>query len=93
MSSGAEISVRVLPRASRNAVVSFEADVAKIALTAPPVAGAANKALVEFLAKVVGVSRSRVAIVSGETARHKRVRVDGLSTEEVRAKLVQALSG
>ncbi len=93
MSSGAEISVRVLPRASRNAVVSFEGDVVKIALTAPPVAGAANKALVEFLAKVVGVSRSRVAIVSGETARHKRVRVDGLSIEEVRAKLGKALSG
>jgi uncharacterized protein (TIGR00251 family) len=51
----------------------------KIRLTAPPVDGAANEALVKFLARSLGVSKSQVEIVSGHTSREKIVRINGIS--------------
>jgi uncharacterized protein len=84
---GVTLTVRVLPRASRNQVVGVEQGAIKIKLTAPPVEGAANAALIEFVAGWLGVRKSAVSIVSGETARHKRVRVIGFTVEAVRQKL------
>ncbi|MBI5566339.1 MAG: YggU family protein [Chloroflexi bacterium] len=84
---GVMLIVRVLPRASRNQVVGVEQGAIKIKLTAPPVEGAANAALIELIAGWLGVRRSSVSIVSGETARHKRVQVAGLTVEGVRQKL------
>jgi hypothetical protein len=55
----------------------------KIKLTAPPVEGAANAALIEFVAEWLGVRRSAVSIVSGDKARNKLVRVSGLTREQV----------
>ena len=49
----------------------------KIRLTSPPVDGAANKLCREFLAKLFGVSKSAIEILSGETSRHKRVKISG----------------
>lgn len=85
--SGVTLIVRVLPRASRNLVVGVEQGAIKIKLTAPPVEGAANAALMEFVADWLGVRKSAVTIVSGEKARHKRVQVAGLTVEAVRRKL------
>ena len=85
--SGVTLIVRVLPRASRNLVVGVEQGAIKIKLTAPPVEGAANAALMEFVADWLGVRKSAVSIVSGEKARHKRVQVAGLTVEAVRRKL------
>jgi uncharacterized protein (TIGR00251 family) len=59
----------------------------KIALTAPPVDGAANKALVEFVAKTLGVPKGRVTLVSGETSRRKTLEVVGISRIDARKKL------
>jgi uncharacterized protein (TIGR00251 family) len=84
---GVMLTVRVLPRASRNQVVGVEQGAIKIKLTAPPVEGAANAALIEFVAGWLGVRKSVVSIVSGEKARHKRVQVVGLTVEVVRRKL------
>jgi len=84
---GASFAIRVQPRASRNAVVGELGDVLKIALTAPPVEGKANQACVEFLAKLLGVSRSSVTIAAGETGRNKVIRISGLDAEEVRRRL------
>ena len=78
-----QIQVKVLPRSSRNQVVGKENEVVKIKLTAPPVEGKANKALIELLAKKLGVARSNVEIVSGERSRSKSVRIHGLSQEEI----------
>jgi uncharacterized protein (TIGR00251 family) len=67
--------VRVTPRASRSRVVAVQDGMLKVALTAAPVEGAANRALVELLAKTFGVSKSSVEIVRGERGRTKLVRV------------------
>lgn len=76
--------VKVQPRASSTAIRGIEAGRLKIALTAPPVDGAANEALVAFLAKLLGVARRNVTIVRGETSRLKTVSVQGVSVERVR---------
>ena len=77
------LSIRIQPRASKNEIVRMEGGGLKIRLTAPPVDGAANEALVKFLARSLGVSKSQVEIVSGHTSRHKVIRIDGLSSEDV----------
>ena len=58
-------------------------------LTAPPVEGAANRALVEFLADALDVPKSAVEIVAGARSREKRVRVAGMSAEALRSRLEQ----
>lgn len=77
-------AVRVQPRASRSEIVGLHGDALKVRLAAPPVEGAANVALVELLADVLGVARRSVRIVSGATARAKIVEVDGASVENIR---------
>ena len=81
------ISVRVIPRASKTAISGRRGDAIVVRLSAPPVEGAANEALIEFLAKSLRVPRRSVSIVSGEKSRDKRVAVDGLTEAEVSARL------
>ncbi len=76
--------VRIQPRASKNEVIPMEGGALKIRLTAPPVDGAANEALVRFLSEVLGIAKTRVEIVSGQTSREKRIRIGGMSEAEVR---------
>lgn len=66
----------------------MQGEALRVRLTAPPVEGAANRALVEFLARRLGVRRSQVRIVSGEASRDKVVAVEGLGAEEVQARLL-----
>lgn len=84
---GAQFALRVQPRASRNAVAGTMGDAIKLAITAPPVDGKANQAVVEFLAELLGVAKSSIAIVSGETGRNKVVAVRGVNAEQVRERL------
>ena len=79
--AGVTLSVRIQPRASKNEAVRLENGGLKIRLTAPPVDGAANEALVKFLADRFSVAKSQVEIVSGHTSRDKIVRVNGVSGE------------
>jgi uncharacterized protein (TIGR00251 family) len=81
------LHIRVTPRARRNALGPMEEGVLAVRLAAPPVEGAANKALIAFLAEAFGVSRSAVRVESGERSRHKRVRISGLTLEEVAHRL------
>jgi uncharacterized protein (TIGR00251 family) len=83
------IHVRVTPRARRNALGAMEGNVLAVRLAAPPVEGAANKALIAFLADAFGVSRSAVRVESGARSRHKRVRISGITAEEVARRLDQ----
>jgi uncharacterized protein (TIGR00251 family) len=76
--------VRVAPRASRSRVIGVQDGALKVALTAPPVDGAANQALRKLLAKTLGVSKSDVEIVRGDRARHKVLRVKGIHAADVR---------
>lgn len=81
--ASATLSVRIQPRASKNEIIRREDGGLKIRLTAPPVDGAANEALVRFLADILNVAKSQVEIVSGHTSRDKIIRVEGLSSEDV----------
>jgi uncharacterized protein (TIGR00251 family) len=86
------LAVRVTPRARRSAlngiVDTGEGRVAvAVKLAAPPVDGAANEALVAFLAGTFGLPRASVRIVSGDKSRLKVVRLTGLSAEALAARL------
>jgi uncharacterized protein len=84
---GAQFALRVQPRASRNAIAGVMGEAVKLALTAPPVDGKANQAVIEFLSDLFGVAKSSIAIVSGEMGRNKRIAVCGRSAEQVRKAL------
>jgi uncharacterized protein (TIGR00251 family) len=79
----ATLDLRVQPRASRNGITLQPDGTCKVRLTAPPVDGAANEALVRFLAEAFSVGRSEVEIVSGHTGRQKIVRITGISDADV----------
>lgn len=85
--AGVTLRLHVAPRARRNEVQGVHGSALKVRLTAPPVEGAANDALLEFLAGRLGVRRQQITIVSGQHSRQKTVRVDGLSWEHVRDRL------
>src|SRR5436309_11456731 len=77
------LSIRVQPRASRNAVVGWTGDTLNIRLTAPPVEGAANAACLDFLADLLDLPQTQLEILRGEHSRNKVVQITGLSQEEV----------
>jgi uncharacterized protein (TIGR00251 family) len=81
------LHVRVTPRARRNAMDGMEDNVLAVRLAAPPVEGAANKALIAFLAEALGLPKSAVRVETGKRSRHKRVRISGLTAEEVARRL------
>ena len=92
IADGIRLAVRVTPRAKKSGlsgtVVGADGRASlSIRLAAPPVDGAANQALIEFLAKTIGVPRSAVRIVSGDTARHKILHVTGVSVEQASRRL------
>ncbi len=84
---GVRVRVRVIPRAKKDRVDGLHGDAVKIRVTAPPVEGAANDALVKFLAKALGVPRRDVSIVQGAHSRNKVISIVGVSKEEVRRAL------
>jgi uncharacterized protein (TIGR00251 family) len=90
VTESATITMRVTPRSARDEVVGWDGEVLRVRLRAPPVDGRANEALQRVLAARLEVAPSAVEIVSGQTSRTKRVRVDGLSLEEVRRRLGDA---
>jgi len=83
----ATFQVRVIPRARRTEIVGVLGSALKIKLAAPPVEGAANEALVKFLAGRIGVRASQIEILSGQTGRLKTIRVSGLPADAVRQRL------
>lgn len=85
---GVTIKVYLSPRSSVNKVVGVHNGALKVALTAPPVEGAANKALIGFLAKLLGLPKSSVALISGETSRNKTLKVKGAAIDEVWSKML-----
>jgi uncharacterized protein len=80
-------SVHVQPRASRTEIAGEHGTAIKVRLHSPPVDGAANQELIDFLSEKLGVSRRAVRITGGQSSRAKTVEVDGVSIESVRALL------
>ena len=81
------LRVRVKTRSSRDALAGEREGALVVRLSAPPVEGAANEALVRVLGKALGVGPSHIRILSGTTGRQKRVAVSGVGIEEVRTRL------
>lgn len=77
------IQVKVLTRSSKDQIMGKEGDVLKVKLTAPPVDGKANEALIELLARRLGVSKTRIEIISGRRSRLKSLLIHGLTLEEI----------
>ncbi len=84
---GVELLVLVQPRASRTKVVGEHDGRLKIALSAPPVDGEANAALIEFVSDALEVKKASVALIEGDTSRRKRLRVVGVTAQTARASL------
>ena len=81
------IDVRVIPRARKTEYGGERDGAFVIRLAAPPVDGAANDALVEFLSATLNVPRRAIRIVSGERGRRKRVAIDGISQTDLKSRL------
>jgi uncharacterized protein (TIGR00251 family) len=87
---GLTFAVKVHPRARKNAITGTVGDALKLALTAPPVDGKANQAVVEFFADLFQIPRTSVTIASGATGRNKVVRITGATAEQVSHRLAAA---
>ncbi|HEX7286857.1 MAG TPA: DUF167 domain-containing protein [Candidatus Angelobacter sp.] len=88
---GATFAVKVHPRARKDQITGTLGDALKLALTAPPVEGRANQAVIKFFADFFDIPRSSVTIASGETGRNKVIRVVGPGSDAVRQRLAEAL--
>jgi uncharacterized protein (TIGR00251 family) len=83
----AELTIRLQPRAKRNAILEERDGVLRVSVAAAPVDGLANAALCKLLAKRAGIARGRVSVVRGERSREKVVRFAELSSDELRSAL------
>ncbi len=79
----AKISLRVYPNAGRNEMVGFGDGILRVKISAPPSKGKANRELITFLSRLLGVSKGSVNIIKGDTTRNKVIAIDGLSRAEV----------
>ena len=87
MDGGVEVDVTVVPRASKTRVVGALGGRLKVQLTAPPVDGAANEALLALFCEVFGLAKAKVTLVGGAKSKKKSVRVEGVSFDHARAEL------
>ena len=86
---GAALAVRVTPRASKNEIVGVLNDgTIKVHLTAPPVEGKANEALIRFLAGVFDIPASRLEVVAGDRGRDKIIAVIDMDADTLQKKIV-----
>ncbi len=79
----ARLGVVLSPRARANALVGLHGPDLKIKVTAPPAEGAANQALLKFLAELLDLNPGRLSVTAGQTGRRKIVRIEGLTEAEL----------
>ncbi|HEX6107804.1 MAG TPA: DUF167 domain-containing protein [Ktedonobacteraceae bacterium] len=80
------INVRVIPRSGKN-LIEWEEGGLKVRLTAPPIDGVANDALIALLAQCLGLHKRDIQIVHGTTGRHKIVEITGMTAEAIEKKI------
>jgi uncharacterized protein (TIGR00251 family) len=90
---GCVLPVRVQPGARKAGVVGEQAGALKVAVTAPPEDGRANKALLGVLREALGVKRSQVELLGGATSRDKRFLIRGVGRGELQARVARLLTG
>jgi uncharacterized protein (TIGR00251 family) len=92
--NGAALAIRVIPRSRRDEFVEIMDDgVIKIRLTAPPLEGRANQALIRLLSNVIGAPESAFSIVAGAKNRDKLITIEGLDAATVEKRIRQHISG
>ncbi|MBN2387390.1 MAG: DUF167 domain-containing protein [Anaerolineales bacterium] len=90
---GAALAVRVTPRASRNEIVEILSDgTVKVHVTAPPVEGKANEALIDFMSEILDVPPSRIEVVAGASGRDKLISVLDMDAATLHQKIIENIS-
>jgi len=84
---GVVFRAKIVPGSSRTAISGFFNEMLKIKIAAPPEKGKANQCLLEFLARNLGVKKSAISIIAGQTSPVKQVQVLGISAETLLRKL------
>lgn len=84
---GVTLRLHIQPGAKNTGVAGLHGEALKIRLAAPPVEGKANACLLAFLAEQLGVAKAAVSLLSGDSSRAKRVRIDGVAATFVKARL------
>lgn len=82
------LQVKVTPNASRNEITGLIDGVLQVKVSAPPVKGKANKELTAFLSQALGVKKSSLSIVKGQTSRNKVIAIEGLSRDDIIKRLL-----
>jgi uncharacterized protein len=88
---GSVLSVVAVPRAAKSSIERLADGAIQVRVAAPPVDGAANAALLRFLASLLDVPRSRLEIIGGASSRRKRISVRGLTPDDLEMRLRAAL--
>ncbi|MGE3956789.1 MAG: DUF167 domain-containing protein [Vicinamibacterales bacterium] len=91
--TGVEVDIRVVPRAGRSGLAGERDGRLLVRLSAPPVDGAANAALIDFLSSLFDRPKRSVRILSGDKSRSKRVAIDGVSLDVARRLLAGPAAG
>ena len=86
--AGDGVEIRLQPLGGRDQVMGERDGAVLIRISAPPVDGKANAALITFVAKTIGVPKGAVAIIRAETSRTKVIRVAGRAADDVHAALL-----
>ncbi len=81
---GVVLTVKAVPRAARSEIAGIDDEWLRVRIKAPPVDGKANEAIVKFFAEFFTVSKGSVGIISGDTARLKRVKINGMTAEKAK---------
>ncbi len=80
---GSTLSIKVVPRSARNTVDVQNDGQVRAHVTSPPVGGAANAMLVKLLSDVLGLPKSRISVLAGETGRQKRLLIEGIDPTDL----------
>ena len=89
---GAALAIRVIPRARKTEISEIMGDgTIKIRVTAPPLDGKANQALLEFLAEILDIHSSNIEIIAGETGRNKLVSILGMDADTAHQRIMSQL--
>ncbi len=87
--AGAVLNVRAQPKASRDAVIGLHAGALKVAVTEPPERGKANRSIEAVIADWIGVPKSGVSVIQGETSRNKVVQISGKTAADLLLRIQQ----
>jgi uncharacterized protein (TIGR00251 family) len=82
-SESIRLAIKVIPNAGRNEITGFKEGVLQVRIAAPPEKGKANKELTDFLSETLGMKKSSILIIKGQTSRNKIIVIEGMSGDEV----------